>query len=308
MRVEWAWVLTGELCQVSRTYRNPYDLFDREDEMSSEGGMSRKDPVREQKERESFSALLATLRRLRGKDGCPWDQEQTISSMTPYIIEEAFEVVDAAGDEDTEKLKIEIGDLLFLLLFLSDIAEDEGAFHLVSVLSECNEKMIRRHPHVFGDRRAEEVSEASRNWEHVKQSVEKSTFGAIPLKTLPALVSAYRIQERAAGFGFDWDEPQAIQEKIQEELHEVSECLQQQAKNRKRIEEELGDLLFSVVNLCRFLKIDPERLLRQTVKKFSRRLQYINRKLAESGKQPESATLDEMEALWQQSKGEHLGE
>jgi tetrapyrrole methylase family protein/MazG family protein len=222
--------------------------------------------------------------------------------MTPYITEEACEVVDAVGDPDPEKLKVEIGDLLFLLLFTCDIAEDEGLFSLADVLAECNRKMVRRHPHVFGDKSARIPADASRNWEHIKQSVEKSSFGEIPLNTLPALVSAYRIQERAAAFGFDWDEPHAILEKIREELGEVADCLKQTDVDYEHLEEELGDLLFSVVNLSRFMKIDPERLLRQTVKKFSGRLKFINRKLAEAGKRPESATLEEMEELWQQSK------
>jgi len=297
----------GGTSKLAKRIQNPYEIHDEEEQAnagwractvkgSGEGGAEARKLLR----------LLDTLRTLRGEGGCPWDREQTLDSMTPYIIEEAYEVVDAVAASDRGRLKVEIGDLLFLLLFMSEIAASEGSFDLGEVLSACNEKMVRRHPHVFGHREAKLTSDACRTWEQVKQTVESSSFGEQPLGTLPALVSAYRVQEKAAAFGFDWDEPLSVASKIREELDEVSACLQNESRSAGALEEEIGDLLFSVVNLARFMKLDPERILRRTVNKFSARLRYIDRKLAEDGKRPESATLEEMEELWQRSKTEEL--
>ena len=255
-----------------------------------------------------ISALLDIMRRLRDpKTGCPWDVEQTFASIAPYTIEEAYEVAGAIEEEDWPALKDELGDLLFQAVFHARMAEERGLFDFGDVVAAVTDKMIRRHPHVFGDLAGIDTAEAqTAAWEEHKKK-ERAARSASLLddvpRALPALLRAVKLQKRAASVGFDWDSAPKVVEKIAEEAREIVDA-QTAGAAAEKLEEEIGDLLFAVANLARHLKLDPESALRAANAKFIRRFKVIERELAKQGKTPADASLHEMEAIWQAAKRE----
>ena len=246
--------------------------------------------------------LLEIMARLRGPGGCPWDRAQTFSTIAPYTIEEAYEVATVIQDGDLKALPGELGDLLFQVVFHARMAEEAGLFDFGDVVAEVTRKMIRRHPHVFGDAEAKSDAASQKDfWEKLKES-ERATKGHQSLlddvaAALPALMRAEKLQRRASSIGFDWNNADLVVDKIAEEAREVA-----QARAHAEREEEIGDLLFVVANLARHLKVDPEAALRAANAKFTRRFKHIEQELAAQGKAPGSASLQEMEALWQEAK------
>jgi MazG family protein len=260
-----------------------------------------------------IAALLALMARLRAPDdGCPWDLEQTFASIAPHTIEEAYEVAGAIEDQDWPGLKDELGDLLFQVVFHARMAEERGLFNFGDVVSAIVEKMVRRHPHIFGALEGIESAEAQvQAWEDHKKKERAARIGArrgllddIP-RALPALSHALKLQKRAASVGFDWDSSARVLEKLQEEAAEIVEA-QSDGAPREKLTDEVGDLLFVAVNLARHLKVDPEVALRGSNAKFLRRFRFIEAGLAARGLTPEQATLDDMEALWQSAKSQNL--
>lgn len=254
-----------------------------------------------------FYELVDIMKRLRGPDGCPWDQKQDHKSLRPYLLEETYEVIEAINADDIDELKVELGDLLLQIVFHAQMASERGDFDIEDVSGAISEKLIRRHPHVFQDRKDITAEQVLNNWEKIKLQHDepngkrrKSVLEGVP-KTMPALLRAYRVQEKAARFGFDWERVPQILEKVDEEIIELKDELE--ADNRDGIEEELGDLLFSIVNVARFLKIDPEVSLNKITNKFKRRFEYIEARLAEDGRTAADASLEEMDAFWNESKG-----
>jgi MazG family protein len=257
----------------------------------------------------NISALLAIMQRLRDPErGCPWDVEQSFATISPYTIEEAYEVAGAIEDKDWPALKDELGDLLFQVVFHAQMAAERGLFDFGDVVAAVTDKMVRRHPHVFGDLAGIDTAEAQVTaWEEHKAreraaKPDASLLDDVP-RALPALLRAVKLQKRAARVGFDWDSTDKVLEKLLEEAQEITDAQASGAPPAK-IEEELGDLLFVVANLARHLKVDPETALRGANEKFSRRFRFIEQSLRTEGKTPASATLDEMEALWQKAKAE----
>lgn len=245
---------------------------------------------------------------LRGPGGCPWDREQTPLSLTPFLIEEAYEVADAVERGDDEELKRELGDVLLQVVFHAEIAQEEGRFTLEEVIEEINQKMIRRHPHVFGDASAADSEAVLQQWHEIKsreRGVETSILEGIP-RTLPALSRAEQLQKRAARVGFDWRDESEIRVKIREEVDELAEVLDQGEVDR--VAEEFGDLLFALVNWARFNHIDPERALDRCNRKFIERFQFIEQELRSQGGHVQSASLEEMDELWEKAKSIEGGE
>lgn len=246
------------------------------------------------------------MARLRAPGGCPWDREQTFDTIKPYLLEETYEVLDAIDGRDWTELAGELGDLLLQAVFFSQMAAEQNLFGIEDALDAINEKLIRRHPHVFGEETAQTAGDVRRIWGEVKAEEKKLKGGhdaglldSVP-RALPALVEAQQLTSRAALVGFDWDNAGQVLEKLHEELAEFESA--RRGTSQAELEDELGDLLFVLVNLARFVKVDPEQALRKTNAKFRRRFGYIERKLAEQGKSPEAATLTEMDALWEESK------
>ncbi len=255
---------------------------------------------------EKFQKLVDILARLRAPGGCPWDREQTFDTIKPFLLEETYEVLDAIDAQNWPELTGELGDLLLQAVFFSQMAAEQNLFRIEDALDAINEKLIRRHPHVFGDGTAETAGDVRRIWGEVKAEEKKKKgeqdtglLDSVP-RALPALVEAQQIASRAAHVGFDWDNADQVLEKLHEELAEFESA--RKTNSQHELEGELGDLLFVLVNLARFVKVDPEQALRKTNAKFRDRFRYIERKLAEQGKTPEEASLDEMESLWQESK------
>ncbi len=251
---------------------------------------------------EAFDRLLEIMDRLRSDEGCPWDREQTRETLKSYLIEEAYELLEALEEDDPEKIKEEIGDLLFQLVFHARIGKERGEFDMEDVLENIEAKMIARHPHVFGDKTVKDAQEVIKRWEELKKKegkMKESVLEGIP-ESLPSLLRAHRVQERVARVGFDWDDTEPVVEKLEEEFSEFKEALYK--KDMVEIENELGDILFSLVNLSRFVGVNPEEALRKTVTKFIGRFRYIERKAREAGRNLEEMSLEEMEALWQESK------
>jgi tetrapyrrole methylase family protein/MazG family protein len=255
------------------------------------------------KEKYTFSDLVKVMEKLRSPQGCPWDREQTHESLLKYLIEEAYEVVDAVVDRDDEALKEELGDLLLQAVFHSQIAKERGAFSIDEVVDSITRKLIFRHPHVFGGKEGiNTAGDVSREWEKLKEKEGKrreSALDGIP-KSLPALERAYKLQKRAEKVGFDWKDFKGIKEKIVEELSEIEEELQK--GNREKLEEEVGDLLFMAVNLARFLGVHPETALQKANRKFEKRFRYMEKRAKEMGKELKEMGIDEMEELWQEAK------
>ncbi len=248
---------------------------------------------------ESFIRFLEITKRLRRE--CPWDREQTHESIRASLIEEAYEVVEAIDTGNLDELKKELGDLLLHVVFHSNIAEEKGEFTLDEVIASITEKLIFRHPHIFGTARAETADEVKRNWEKLKlEEGRESLLEGVP-RELPALLRAHRLQDKASKAGFDWKKREDVWKKVEEEVNELHRAID--TAGQEEVEMEFGDLIFALVNYARFLKVNPENALRRTVEKFISRFQYIERRLKESGREIGSATLGEMDELWEEAKG-----
>ena len=287
---------------------------------------------------ERFERAVSIMARLRGPGGCPWDREQTFDTIKPYTLEEAYEVVEAIDARDWDELRGELGDLLLQVLFYSQMAAEEERFSIDDVLDRLANKLVDRHPHVFGEVKADTPGEVLRNWQALKaeekkrrQPSESKPTNTHPESVLagvsslmPSLMEAYKISSRAAHVGFDWPNIQGLFDKLSEETEELrsnlgdypepgpqpesaagvagSRGVKIPAELRERLEDEVGDLLFVLVNIARYLSLDPESALRRTNRKFRRRFEYMEDKLRGQGRTPANASLDEMESLWQESK------
>ena len=254
---------------------------------------------------EKFQRLVALMARLRGPDGCPWDREQTFDTIKSYLLEETYEVIDAIDRRDWNELAAELGDLQLQVVFFSQMAAEEGHFTIEDVLDGISDKLVRRHPHVFGGESAATATQVLKRWNELKAE-EKGPQGPGALldnvpRAVPALLEALQITSRASLVGFDWPSIEGLLEKLDEELREFHEA-RQDGGGRDRIEEELGDLLFVLVNIARHLKFDQELALRKTNAKFRRRFAAVERGLGERGKTLGEAGLQEMEELWQRVK------
>jgi MazG family protein len=261
-----------------------------------------------------ISSLLDIMARLRAPDGCPWDHQQTFASIAPYTIEEAYEVADAIERGDMSGLKDELGDLLFQTVYHAQMAQEAGAFSFPDVVEAICTKMIRRHPHVFGDARIASAEAQTIAWDEYKAreraakpggDTRKGTLDQVPLN-LPALSRAAKLQGRAARAGFDWSEIAPVFAKLREEISELEYEIGNGA-DHARVQDELGDLLFAAVNIARHLKVDPEAALRGANQKFQRRFAYIEQRLAALGKAPANSTLSEMDTLWDEAKSGETG-
>jgi nucleoside triphosphate diphosphatase len=292
---------------------------------------------------ERFERAVAIMERLRAPGGCPWDREQTFDSIKPYTLEETYEVLEAIDNRDWEELPGELGDLLLQVLFYSEMAKERGSFSIDDVLDRLSRKLVDRHPHVFGDAKADTSADVKRNWEALKVEERKrrkketeaeagdhgeagktapSILAGIS-SSMPALLEAHKLSSRAAQTGFDWPDIEGLFEKLGEEVAELRENLKEfpapgprpegrgvagsggqiiPEDLRSRLEEEVGDLFFVLVNIARYLAVDPESALRKTNRKFRRRFQWMEQRLHERGTNPEKVSMDELESLWQQAK------
>jgi MazG family protein len=255
---------------------------------------------------EQFEALVRIMGRLRADNGCPWDREQTRETLKPFLIEEAYEVVEAIDEGDPKHLMEELGDLLFQVVFHAQIAAERREFTIGQVLAATADKMMRRHPHVFGDGTASTTHEVLEQWEELKRE-ERNAAAAIPAsaldgvpRELPGLLRAQRLQDKASRTGFDWPEISGVMAKVEEELGELKEAIGSAVP--EAVEEELGDVLFSLVNLARFLNLSAEDALRGSIARFATRFQYIEEALQRDGRRLRETSLEEMERLWQQAK------
>ena len=290
---------------------------------------------------ERFERAVAIMDRLRAPGGCPWDREQTFDSIKPYTLEETYEVLEAIDNRDWNELAGELGDLLLQVLFYSEMAKEQGTFSIDDVLDRLSNKLVNRHPHVFGNTKADTSAEVKRNWEALKteerkkrggQNAASSEIAAKPSSTsilsgissaMPSLIEAHKLSSRAAQVGFDWPNMEGLFDKLAEEIAELRQQLRQfpapgprpegrgvagsgrqviPEDLRLRLEEEVGDLFFVLVNIARYLALDPESALRSTNRKFRRRFQWMERRLAENNGDLDSASMDELESLWQQAK------
>jgi MazG family protein len=289
---------------------------------------------------ERFERAVAIMAKLRAPGGCPWDREQTFDTIKPYTLEETYEVLEAIDNRDWEELTGELGDLLLQILFYSEMAQEQGTFSIDDVLDRLSTKLIDRHPHVFGDVEAATASEVVRNWEAIKAEEKKKRLAAGGGKSakessnpnsvlagvssaMPSLLEAHKLSSKAAHVGFDWPNVDGLFDKLREETDELRKELeefpepgprpnlrgvagsgQQQVPDelRARLEEEVGDLFFVLVNIARYLSVDPESALKKTNRKFKRRFQWMEQQLRESGRTPDKTNVDELEGLWQQAK------
>jgi ATP diphosphatase len=287
---------------------------------------------------ERFERAVQIMARLRAPGGCPWDREQTFDSIKPYTLEETYEVLEAIDNRDWPELTGELGDLLLQVLFYSEMASEEGHFSVDDVLDRLSDKLVDRHPHVFGDVKADTSAAVLRNWEALKAEEKKKRIEAGGGKNaeniedaqsvlagvssrMPALLEAHKLSSRAAHVGFDWPEMEGLFEKLAEETAELREELravpvkgppgtgvagsgkpQVSSELRERLEDEVGDLLFVLVNIARYLSLDPESALRKANRKFKRRFQWMEERLRAAGRGPQQASMDELEQLWQQAK------
>ena len=270
----------------------------------------------------SFDDLVALMARLRSPEGCPWDREQTYATLAPMLLEEAyeaFEAVEEAREGRHEELRDELGDLLFQIVFYAQVARERGEWTIEDVLEAIHSKMVRRHPHVFGEARASDAAEVLRNWEAIKAEEkraaaltnaprgdrEESLLDGVSTKA-PALMEAHQLATKAARVGFDWQHLEDIFEKLHEEIDELRAAIRERSEmeeaDETRVREEVGDLLFAVANIARHLRVEPEAALKLTNRKFRRRFRYIERNLQAQGRTLDAATLDEMETLWQEAK------
>ncbi|MFL1896129.1 nucleoside triphosphate pyrophosphohydrolase [Aquimarina sp. 2-A2] len=246
----------------------------------------------------SIDKLLTVMDELR--EQCPWDKKQTLQSLRHLTIEETYELGDAILDNDLEEVKNELGDLLLHIIFYAKIGSETNAFDIADVANSIRKKLIHRHPHIYGDVQVANEEDVKRNWENLKlKEGKKSVLEGVP-KSLPALVKAGRIQDKVAGVGFDWEEPQQVFEKVKEELNELQQEVSE--NNVDKMEAEFGDVLFSMINYARFLKINPEDALERTNKKFIKRFQYLEQKAKQLNKSLDEMTLAEMDVFWEEAK------
>ncbi len=256
---------------------------------------------------EKFSELVRVMARLRAPGGCPWDRKQTFDTIPSYTLEETYEVMDAIDRRDWSALSEELGDLLLQPVFLAEMAAEEGLFTISDSLDAINQKLVRRHPHVFGDATAETAEDVKQRWDEIKNqekagqgtAAEGSVLDAVP-RNLPALVEAEKIGNRAASLGFEWPEIGGVIDKLKEEAEELARA--REAGDREHIADEIGDLLFTLVNLARFLKVDPEQALRRMNGRFRRRFAHVEREAAAAGATLPDIPLERMEELWQKAK------
>lgn len=259
---------------------------------------------------EKFEKLVAILATLRGEGGCPWDREQTYADINPYLLEEAHEVAESVDQKDFDGLKEELGDLLVHILFYSQMAKEDEKFAVGDVVASAAEKLIRRHPHVFGETKVANTEEVLVNWEKIKQEErrgkeKKSMLEGLP-KALPALVKAFRIGEKTHRVGFDWPDTEGVLKKLKEELAELEEALGKGDNDggKERTEAEFGDLLFTLANLGRFLKLDPETALRKAAHRFIQRFQWMEEKIGREGKALQDLSAAEWDQFWGEAKSE----
>ncbi|MBW2631978.1 MAG: nucleoside triphosphate pyrophosphohydrolase [Deltaproteobacteria bacterium] len=259
----------------------------------------------------SFSRIAEIIDRLRAPDGCLWDRQQKKEDVGKYLMEEAYEVIDAIDDGSPDALKEELGDVLFQILFLVKLSDEKGEFDISDVVDVISEKMIRRHPHVFGDTKVHDVEEILSNWKKIKDREGKkgikdgSLLRGIP-RSMPLLMTAHKITGRASREGFDWKDTDGVMEKIDEEMAELREAISDGRKDR--IESEIGDMFLSLVNLCRFTETDPENALRSSLRKFAERFSFIEESLRKKGKSPRDVSLEEMDNLWNTAKRVEKGD
>ncbi len=254
--------------------------------------------------KDRFQELVDIMAALRGPEGCPWDKEQTRDSLKPFLVEETYEVLEAIDEDSPRKIKEELGDLLFQIIFHSRVAEEKGEFNIDDVLDAISEKMIRRHPHVFGEKTEKTSAQVLADWEQLKKAEKgnaerKSILEGVP-KEMPALTRAHRLQERAARVGFEWDRIDDVFAKLDEELGEFRDTLS--TKDPSRMEDELGDVFFVLVNISRYIGVNPEDALRKTISKFISRFQYIEESAKTTGRELSEMTLEEMDNLWDEAK------
>ena len=248
----------------------------------------------------AFDRLLTIMDELR--ENCPWDKKQTMETLRHLTIEETYELGDAILDNDLQEVKKELGDVLLHIVFYAKIGSETNDFDIADVCNDICEKLISRHPHIYGDVKVADEEEVKRNWENLKlKEGKQSVLEGVP-KSLPALVKASRIQDKVAGVGFDWEVPQQVFEKLQEELGELQHEINE--NNQEKIEAEFGDVLFSMINYARFLKVNPENALERTNKKFIKRFQYLESKAKEMDKSLKDMTLAEMDVFWNEAKNQ----
>jgi len=265
---------------------------------------------------EIFERLVDIMATLRGPDGCPWDKQQDFNSLKPMLVEEVYEVLEAIENNDFDGLSEELGDLLLHVVFHAYLGKEAGQFDINTVIEKISDKLVRRHPHVFGNESASTPEEVIKNWEAIKAkekaeklksrtSEQRSLLEGIPTK-LPAIHEAHQISSRAARVGFDWPDVEGIFSKLQEEVAELKDVIADDGaeKRRERLEDELGDILFVIVNIARNLKVDSESALKRANRKFKSRFQHMERELAKQGKTLDQTSLQEMEELWQKAKSE----
>jgi len=248
-----------------------------------------------------FEELVNIVSRLRAPDGCPWDREQTNHTLLPYFVEEVYEAIESIDDGDWDLVKEELGDILLHIVFQASIAEDEKNFQIIDSLDNINKKLINRHPHVFGDAKAEAAFHAKQNWEAEKHKEKgrESRLDGVP-NSLPSLIRAQRLQQKASYAGFDWEKIEQVWGKVNEEIIELKEA--EISGNNQHIEEEIGDLLFAIVNLSRHLNISSEDALRKTNQKFIRRFKKVEEGIKAKGKKLIEASLEEMDSIWNEAK------
>jgi MazG family protein len=267
---------------------------------------------------ERFGRLVEIMTTLRGPNGCPWDKQQDFTTLKPMLVEEVYEVLEAIDNQDYEGLAEELGDLLLHVIFHAQLGKEASQFDINTVIEKISDKLVRRHPHVFGNESASTPEEVIKNWEAIKaqEKAEKlkhrtpeqrSLLEGIPSK-LPAIHEAHQISARAARVGFDWPDIEGIFDKLQEEMHELKEVISSGGDEgrRERLEDEVGDLLFVIVNIARYLKVDSESALKRANRKFKARFRYMEGELAKQGKSLEETPLEEMEALWRKAKSETI--
>ena len=251
----------------------------------------------------ALTAFVEVIRRLRGPGGCPWDAKQTPDTLKTYMLEEAYELLEALDSCEVDKIREELGDVLLHIVMISEIFRENGNFSLTEVIDDIRAKMIHRHPHVFGEEKAETIEDLRAIWKKAKEAEGKNDSASLLTELSPrqpALIQAQRLGEAAARIGFDWPDLAGVLDKFEEELHEFREALTESDPSHQ--EEELGDLLFCLVNVARFLRIDSEGALRRTIHKFIKRFHMVERALLKQGKTPETASLEEMDAIWEEVK------
>ena len=252
-----------------------------------------------EKEVAAFKRLLTIMDELRTQ--CPWDREQTIESLRHLTIEETYELSDAIIQKDMQEIKMELGDLMLHLVFYAKIASETNDFDLADVINSINEKLIKRHPHIYGDVEVRDAVEVKNNWEKIKMKEgRKSALSGVP-NSLPAMIKAYRIQEKASGMGFDWEKPHQVWDKVIEEQEELMHEVKN-GSSKERKEDEFGDLLFALVNYARFIKVNPEDALEKTNRRFIRRFQFLEERSRKDGKRLDEMSLKEMDIYWNEAK------